>query len=59
MKFGSDRKMDQEEFTLLFNEALAFLGVKCPEETAKNIFVRTDKDKDGKITYAEYFSIIA
>lgn len=38
------------------NNAYAFLGVKVDAEAAQAIFNSTDKDKDGFITYQEYFT---
>lgn len=55
---GADRKMTVEEFNLLMNNAYHFLNEICPPEVAHGIFTETDKDKDGLITYVEYFQII-
>jgi Ca2+-binding EF-hand superfamily protein len=58
MSMGAQRRMNLKEFTTLMNHAYSFLGVKVDNEGAKMIFNDTDKDKDGAITYEEYFSFV-
>jgi len=40
------------------NNAYSFLGIKVNTETATQIFNDADKDKDGFITYKEYFEFM-
>jgi hypothetical protein len=58
MTKGAERKMTQAEFQILCNNAWKFLKVSVPSETAKEIFNDADKDRDGLITYVEYFQFI-
>ena len=55
IKNGSQRKVNLEEFGMLLNEAYEFLGVHVDEVVVAEIFNNVDGDKDGLITYAEYF----
>ena len=55
---GSERKMTLQEFTHLINLAYDFLKVKIDPDVAGQIFNEVDKDKDGLITYGEYFQVI-
>ncbi len=50
--------MTLQEFETLCNNAWKFLKVTIPSATAKDIFNEADKDKDGLITYVEYFQFI-
>lgn len=58
MQRGSERKMSLQEFNKLINLAYKFLGVTCPQDVASFMFKNTDADKDGYITYVEYFKLI-
>jgi Ca2+-binding EF-hand superfamily protein len=58
MSKGSERKMTVQEFEILCNNAWKFLKVTIPSGTAKEIFNDADKDRDGLITYVEYFQFI-
>lgn len=58
MKHGAERKLLVEEFETLMNNAYRFLGVCCPPEVALFVFEQEDKDKDGFLTYVEYFNVI-
>lgn len=58
IKNSSTRKMTLDEFRQLLNEAYAFLGVKVDAETARLVFEASDTDRDGLITYEEYFKFI-
>ena len=58
MSMGPQRKMNFQEFTILMNQAYAFLGVKVDDEGCKAIFNDADTDKDGVISYEEYFSFV-
>jgi hypothetical protein len=58
MSMGAQRRMNLQEFTILMNHAYSFLGVKVDDHGAKLIFDDADKDKDGAITYEEYFSFV-
>jgi len=58
MKKGNERKMDAGEFDLLLNSAVKFLNVPISKEICTEIFTNTDTDKDGLITYVEYFKAI-
>jgi hypothetical protein len=58
MSKGTQRIMNLEEFNRLINSAYKFLGVVCPPEVASYIFQSVDADKDGYITYVEYFKVI-
>jgi Ca2+-binding EF-hand superfamily protein len=58
MSKGADRKMTVQEFEILCNNAWKFLKVSIPSGTAKEIFNDADKDRDGLITYVEYFQFI-
>ena len=51
--------MNYEEFDLLLNDAVKFLGVTVPKEITTEIFKNTDKDNDSHITYVEYFQAIS
>jgi Ca2+-binding EF-hand superfamily protein len=55
---GADRKMTLPEFIHLINLAYDFLKVGIAPDVAEQIFNDVDKDKDGLITYGEYFQII-
>lgn len=58
MKHGADRKITKEEFFILVNKAYEFLKVKMDLGLAESVFNEADKDKDGLITYVEYFQFI-
>ena len=58
MSHGSERKMNVEEFEKLCNNAWKFLKVSIPNQIAQQIFGEADKDRDGLITYVEYFQFI-
>jgi len=58
MSKGSDRVMTLEEFKILLNDAYKFLGVVAPVDVSEYVFKNTDTDKDGLITYVQYFQII-
>lgn len=58
MSKGSERKMTSSEFEMLCNNAWKFLKVSIPSGVAKQIFNDADKDRDGLITYVEYFQFI-
>jgi Ca2+-binding EF-hand superfamily protein len=58
MSMGAQRKMNLIEFTVLMNRAYAFLGVKVDDQGCKAIFDDADSDKDGIISYEEYFSFV-
>lgn len=58
MKRGSERKMDLNEFHILLNKAFNFLKVECPMNVAESMLADVDNDKDGIITYVEYFKVI-
>jgi Ca2+-binding EF-hand superfamily protein len=58
MSMGALRRMNLHEFTILMNQAYAFLGVKVDDKGCKAIFDDADTDKDGIITYEEYFSFV-
>jgi hypothetical protein len=55
---GSERKITLAEFTKLINLAFEFLKVQIRQDVAGQIFGEVDKDKDGLITYVEYFQVI-
>ena len=42
----------------LINNAYKFLGVAANADLADSVFKEADKDKDGLITYVEYFQFI-
>lgn len=50
--------MNADEFATLMNHAYSFLGVIVDNEGAKKIFHDADKDRDGKISYEDYFSFV-
>lgn len=50
--------MNLQEFKILLKNAYEFLSIKIDPEAAEAIFNNTDSDKDGWITYKEYFSFI-
>ena len=58
MSHGSERKMTLPEFVSLINKAYSFLKVTFPEDLGQYIFNTVDGDKDGLITYVEYFKVI-
>lgn len=58
MSKGTERKMTKEQFNTLMNYAYNFLKVQVPKQVTDTIFQETDTDKDGLITYVEYFQII-
>jgi Ca2+-binding EF-hand superfamily protein len=51
-------KITLEEFRKLLHEAYRFLGVTVDETTARKVFEQADTDRDGLITYVEYFKFI-
>lgn len=55
---GPQRCMNAHEFITLMNHAYSFLGVKVDNEGAKKIFQDADRDRDGKISYEDYFSFV-
>ena len=55
---GNQRKILSDEFFTLLNNAYAFLDVSCSKDLATQIFNDADKDRDGLITYVEYFQVI-
>jgi Ca2+-binding EF-hand superfamily protein len=55
---GAARKLTLEEFRVLLDDAYHFLGVKVDNETARRVFEQSDTDRDGLITYQEYFKFI-
>lgn len=58
MSAGAQRKMNLSEFKILLRNAYEFLGVSIDDEGATAIFNNSDEDKDGWITYKEYFSFV-
>lgn len=42
----------------LLNSAYSFLGVVVDAEQANSIFQQADTDRDGLITYVQYFTYI-
>lgn len=58
MSKGSERLMNPEEFETLCKNAWKFLKVSVQSSTARAIFNDADKNKDGLITYVEYFQFI-
>lgn len=58
LKNQSERKMTLDELQTLCTNAWKFLGISCPNDAAQDIFREADKDKDGLITYVEYFQFI-
>lgn len=50
--------MNPEEFETLCKNAWKFLKVSVQSSTARAIFNDADKNKDGLITYVEYFQFI-
>lgn len=55
---GSDRLISLEEFITLINRAYKFLGVTVDAATATAVFREADANRDGYITYPEYFAFI-
>lgn len=58
LKHGSEYKLTLDEFTQLINQAYKFLGVGIPGDVSEQMFNSVDGDKDGLITYVEYFKVI-
>lgn len=54
---GAERRMNLHEFTILMNNAFAFLGVTVNDEGCKAIFLEADTNHDGYLSYEEYFAI--
>lgn len=50
--------MTLDEFRKLLDDAYAFLEVRVDSETARRVFEQADADRDGLITYQEYFKFI-
>jgi Ca2+-binding EF-hand superfamily protein len=50
--------MNLKEFTILMNHAYSFLGITVDPIGATHIFNDADQDRDGKISYEEYFSFV-
>jgi Ca2+-binding EF-hand superfamily protein len=46
------------EFLILLRTAFSFLGVTIPGDAIDEIFAITDVDRDGTISYTEYFKFI-
>jgi hypothetical protein len=55
---GKDRKIAQAEFRVLLDKAYAFLGVRVGAHEGDALFKGIDSDRDGFITYVEYFTFI-
>lgn len=58
IKHGKERKITAEEFLRLLNAAYAFLGIVITAQQADTIFQQADSDRDGLITYVQYFDYI-
>ena len=56
IKNSAQHKITQDEFKQLLNLAYAFLSIEVDEKVIPEIFALVDKDKDGLITYPEYFT---
>ena len=55
IKNASQHKITQEEFKQLLNLAYAFLNIQVDDSVIPEIFNAVDTDRDGLVTYPEYF----
>jgi hypothetical protein len=55
---GAEYKLTLPEFVHLINLAYQFLRVAFPADVGEFIFECVDTDKDGLITYVQYFQVI-
>ena len=55
---GAKRMMNVEEFIYTLNDALGFLQTSAIPDQLKVLFSEVDLDKDGFITYKEYFEFL-
>lgn len=58
IRHGKERKITSGEFLQLLNSAYSFLGFAVDAQQADSIFQQADSDRDGLITYVEYFTYI-
>lgn len=57
-KRGVDRIMDCSEFILTLRDALSYLQAEATDDQLKLLFSEIDLNKDGYITYKEYFEFL-
>lgn len=58
MGANGKHRMDCGEFGKLLEEAFRFLGVVVPGDAVNEIFRVTDTDRDGFVSYEEYFRFV-
>lgn len=50
--------MNQKEFIFTIEYALQFIGVKPPTDELELVFASIDADRDGLISYEDYFRFL-
>lgn len=55
---GADRMMNGKEFCVTINYSLSFFEVQADQETLWTLFNDVDRNKDGWISYQEYFEFL-
>lgn len=55
---GSRRVMDVQEFIVTLIDALKYLRATASESELRQLFTEIDTDRDGLITYKEYFEFL-
>lgn len=55
---GQHRIMNQKEFIFTIEYALQFIGVKPPTDQLELVFASIDADRDGLISYEDYFRFL-
>lgn len=55
---GAERMMDGREFAVTINYALSFFELQADEETLWTLFSDVDRNRDGWISYQEYFEFL-
>ena len=55
---GSRRVMDVQEFIVTLIDALKYLRATASESELRQLFSEIDTDRDGLITYKEYFEFL-
>lgn len=54
-KRGGERMMGEDEFVITLNDALGYLRASATERDLRQLFSEIDMNRDGYITYKEYF----
>lgn len=57
-QLGHQRVMNSQEFVLTLTDALSYLKASATEQELRTLFSEIDLDRDGLITYKEYFEFL-